>query len=309
MLRLICATELSYIRFSFERNNTLEGQFLGVRVFTLGREVFFNGMQLSIEATNVEKQFKTIAGRNVTAIKDLNLSIPARDFLCIVGPSGSGKTTLLQLLAQLEEPTSGTIYFPEHVTYHGQIAYRNKPFQIGYVFQENALFPWMTVERNIAYPMKLKKISTKRRRERVVEILESLGLDSEQYMKKYPKELSGGEQKRVAIGMALASEANLLLLDEVTAHLDFQHKWNLQEIIQDLWMKQKITIVLTTHDIQEAIFLGKRVLIMDKGMKCGLIDIPFPRPRNDTHRQSANMHTIEQKIMNYFPSDGLRTKK
>lgn len=81
MLRLICATELSYIRFSFERNNTLEGQFLGVRVFTLGREVFFNGMQLSIEATNVEKQFKTIAGRNVTAIKDLNLSIPARDFV------------------------------------------------------------------------------------------------------------------------------------------------------------------------------------------------------------------------------------
>jgi len=204
------------------------------------------------------------------AVRDVSLNIEAGEFLTIVGRSGCGKSTLLQLIAGIEKPTSGAIV----------IVGENAKPRVGFVFQSNTVFPWRTVSDNLAYALEIKGINRAERSEEARRLCQLVGLAPDQYLKKYPKELSGGEVRRVAIGMALAYESNVLLLDEPTSQLDYLTRLSMQQIVQDIWLKNPFTAVYVTHDIEEAVLLGDRVLLMEHGAVQDTLKIDLKRPRD-----------------------------
>jgi NitT/TauT family transport system ATP-binding protein len=237
-------------------------------------------MPTYLQVNDLSKHYKSLSGNVSVALENLSFSLQQGEFLTVVGPSGSGKSTLLHLLAGIEKPTSGSVTFSSG---------GNTP-RIGFVFQANTVFPWRTVEANLTYSLELRRASRRVRKEKAVELSGLIGLDPEVFLNKYPKELSGGEKRRVAIGMALAHEASLLLFDEPTSQLDYITKWNMQQTITNLSIQKGFTTILVTHDLDEAIILGDRILILEKGIKKALLDIKLPRPR-DAEVQASEMFT------------------
>ena len=151
-----------------------------------------------LEVEGLSKSYETLAGKKVEALNNISFSLDEGSFLTVVGPSGSGKSTLLQILAGIESPSSGTLRWKQN---------GNAP-RIGFVFQTNTVFPWMTVEKNLTYPLELRKIDRATRKRKAIELCKMVGLDWHLFHGKYPKELSGGEKRRVAIGMALPEKRN-----------------------------------------------------------------------------------------------------
>src|SRR3954453_21525685 len=207
-----------------------------------------------LDVAGVQKIY-TGRGRTVEAVRDLTFAVGDGELVCIVGPSGAGKTTLLKIIAGLLAPTQGT------VTLAGQKVTR-PPDSMAVVFQEygRSLYPWLTVAGNVELPLKHKKLSRARRRELVAESLEAVGLADAHAA--YPWQLSGGMQQRVAIARAVAYQPRVLLMDEPFAAVDAQTRADLEDLIRGLWHRLGVTILLVTHDIDESVYLGQRVLVL-----------------------------------------------
>lgn len=206
---------------------------------------------------DVRELGKTYTGRGepVEAIRQLDFTINAGELVCIVGPSGAGKTTLLRCLAGLLSPSKG------EVAVEGEVI-SGPPPGLAVVLQEygRSLFPWLTVAQNIELPLKEKRVPAKRRKELVEEALVAVSLAGDG--DKYPWQLSGGMQQRVAIARAVAYEPHVLLMDEPFAAVDAQTRFELEDLVRSLWERLGVTVVFVTHDIDEAIYLGQRVLVL-----------------------------------------------
>ena len=226
---------------------------------------------LELTCQDLCKTYQTKNG-SISAIEDVSFRVKEEEFVCIVGPSGCGKTTLLKLIAGLLEPTSGQILF-------GQDS-QNGISRSALVFQEHGLFPWMTVLDNVAFGLEMRGKGKKERWDLSRPFIEKVGLSK--FINNYPHELSVGMRQRVGIARAFVSNPQILLMDEPFGSLDAQTKLILQEELLKIWREDQKCVVYITHDIEEAIFLGDRVLVMtaQPGYIREEIPVPFERPRD-----------------------------
>ena len=241
-----------------------------------------------IEINHVGKSFQ-LKKETVEVLKDITLSIKKGEFITIVGASGCGKSTLTRLLAGLDYPTAG------EVLVDGKRV--EKPsVKTGIIFQEARLFPWLTVEKNIEFGIH-EKLPAEEKKRKVSEIIEAIGLKG--FKDALPSQLSGGMQQRVNIGRALINEPDILLLDEPFGALDALTRINMQTEVLKIWEKNKTTMLLITHDIDEAIFLSDRIIILsDKpGVISREIEVPMSKPRD---RSSSDFIDIRRKIYGEF---------
>jgi NitT/TauT family transport system ATP-binding protein len=219
--------------------------------------------------------------------ENLNLEVREGCFCCVTGPSGCGKSTLLRIIAGLYKPVDGDVFLDRAPP-------SLKKGEIGFVFQEDALFPWYTVEQNITFALKTRNIDKRMWNDTVEYNLRKVGLA--EFRNYYPTQLSGGMKQRAAIARVLAYNPKLLLMDEPFASLDSLNRNRLQAELIDLWTREKKTIVFVTHNIDEAVFLAERVIIMGirPGRIEGVMDIDLPRPRN---RTGADFCRYRRKIL------------
>ncbi|ADU27905.1 ABC transporter ATP-binding protein [Ethanoligenens harbinense] len=240
-----------------------------------------------IVVQNLQKTYQTKKGE-VVAIQDASAEILENEFVCIVGPSGCGKSTLLRILAGLDEATGGeTSVDDQPITGPGA--------DRGMVFQTYTLFPWLTVEENICFGLKIKKMPKKQMEEIVGRYLKVIGLEA--FRKSFPRELSGGMKQRVAIARALANSPKVLLMDEPFGALDAQTKAQMQLLMREIWQVEKPTVVFITHDIEEAVFLANRVYVMSNRPSRMVANIPILLPYNrelNLKEQSAFLHYRHQ---------------
>ena len=224
---------------------------------------------------------KTYVGQNrsVEAIRDLTFSITRGQLVCIVGPSGAGKTTLLRCIAGLLETTGGEIVLDgEKVT--------GPPRGMAIVFQEygRSLFPWMTVQQNVERPLIERKVPKADRNRIVAEALEAVGLSDSTHA--HPWQLSGGMQQRVAIARAVAYEPQVLIMDEPFAAVDAQTRADLEDLVRALWKRLGVTVLFVTHDIDESVYLGQRILVLSNRptviLEDVLVDLPDERDQLGT---------------------------
>ncbi len=214
--------------------------------------------------------FDPFANKQVTAIRDISLAVAAGDFVAVVGPSGCGKTTMLNLIAGFLAPTGGQIRVD------GRAVSGPGPDR-GVVFQSFALFPWRTVLDNVAFGPKMRGVPKARRHEIAREYLALAGLSHA--AERYPNELSGGMQQRVGVVRALANEPDVLLMDEPFASVDAQTRMTLQEELTRIWEQRRSTVVFITHDVNEAVFLANRVVVLSHGAVLDDIAVDLARPR------------------------------
>ncbi|MFC4120623.1 ABC transporter ATP-binding protein [Nonomuraea zeae] len=210
-------------------------------------------------------------GRSVEAVRDLTFTVGSGELVCIVGPSGAGKTTLLRCIAGLLDSTSGEVVLEgERVT--------GPPRGMAVVFQEygRSLFPWMTVRQNVELPLKEKKVPKAGRRRLVEDALEAVGLSDVHGA--HPWQLSGGMQQRVAIARAVAYEPHLLLMDEPFAAVDAQTRADLEDLVRSLWRRLGVTVLFVTHDIDESVYLGERVVVLSNSPTVVLEDVVIDLP-------------------------------
>ena len=223
-----------------------------------------------LEIRNVIKTFGK-GKQKMTAVDNVSLQLAPNEFSCIVGPSGCGKSTLLNITAGLTQATSGEILVDSHLV-PGPGADR------GMVFQHYTLFPWLSVAENVAFGLKIKRMPKAQQKQTVAHYLNIVGLSA--HANAYPKTLSGGMKQRVAIARALANDPEVLLMDEPFGALDSQTKEQLQEFFHDLWQKTPITVLMITHDVEEAIFLSQRVFVMNRnGRIKETVHINLPKQR------------------------------
>jgi NitT/TauT family transport system ATP-binding protein len=230
--------------------------------------------EVILDVQHLNKLFGAVE-RSTTALKDINFCTHRREFLCIVGPSGCGKTTLVRILAGLEEKNSGLVLLQgKAVTEPGS--------DRGMVFQGYTLFPWLTVKKNVMFGLEVNGHGKDESERQALQWLQLIGL--ERFANVYPRQLSGGMKQRVAIVRALANQPRILLMDEPFGALDAQTRCRMQAHLLEIWRKIDITIVFITHDLDEAIFLADRILVLSAhpGEVRELIEVPVPRPRNLT---------------------------
>lgn len=207
---------------------------------------------MHLEISQLYKQF-LVKKKPLIALKDINMHIETGEFVCVVGASGSGKSTLLRLIAGLDFPTSGTITVDNEPVI-GPGADR------GMVFQKYTLYPWMSVQKNVEFGLKLLGMTPRKRRELASYYLDIVGLAK--FAQSLPKELSGGMKQRVAIARALATKPKILLMDEPFGALDIQTKESMQQFLLEIWRKTGCTILMITHDVREAVFLSQRIYVL-----------------------------------------------
>lgn len=234
-----------------------------------------------LDVRNLQKIY-TGRNRSVEALRNLTFHIAAGELVCLVGPSGCGKTTLLKCMAGLLDPTSGEVRLEGR-----PIA--GPPPAMAVVFQEygRSLFAWMNVRDNVALPLRRKKLGKARENELVDHALEVVGLADAHHA--YPWQLSGGMQQRVAIARAVAFEPKVLLMDEPFAAVDAQTRADLEDLVRGLWRERGITILFVTHDIDEAVYLGERVLILSSSPTVvrERLDVDLPAERDQLHTRAA----------------------
>lgn len=234
-----------------------------------------NTHENALEIENLSKNF-IVDGDTVCALNNINLTIKKGEFISILGASGCGKSTLLRIIGGLETQTDGTIKA------NGK-EIKGPGIDRGMAFQESRLLPWLTVEKNILFGMDYqtkKSLSKGQQREKVYEYLKLVGLET--FGKAYPNQLSGGMQQRVSIARALMENPSILLLDEPFGALDALTRINMQDELERIWLQQRNTMILVTHDIEEAIYLGDKIVIMSErpGKIKRIIEVNEPRPRN-----------------------------
>lgn len=257
---------------------------------------------VALRATHVSKSFGTGAD-TVQVIADLHLDIHQGDVTCLVGPSGVGKTTLLRVLAGLAIPTGGTVSM-------GDVVVTEPVEQIAVVFQDyrGSLMPWMKVLQNVAFPLEGRRVPKAERLRRAASALEVVGLSES--ADKYPWQLSGGMQQRVAIARALAYESPILLMDEPFGSLDAQTRFDLEDLVLNLRRDLGITIVVVTHDIDEAVYLGDRVIVFG-GRPSRIVDdvaVPLGRERTQlTTRAEPAFIELRTRVLDEIQRYGLST--
>jgi NitT/TauT family transport system ATP-binding protein len=239
-----------------------------------GAEARVQSLRPAIRINNLQKTFG-----GLTAIDRVSVDIAPGEFFVIVGPSGCGKTTLIRILAGLESATAGVI---EVDTPAGS----QRPVN-SMVFQGDSIFPWMTVWNNAAYGLRMRDAPAAVIKERVGHYLDATGLT--RFAGYYPHQLSGGMKQRVSIARAFANDPEILLMDEPFSALDAQNKLLLQEELLRIWDEQKKTVVFITHSVDEAVYLGDRIMVMtaQPGRVKSLVPVPLPRPRNLLELQTA----------------------
>ena len=253
-------------------------------------------LETGIKIENLSVQFPDKnGGEPVIALQNINLEIKPGEFVSLVGPSGCGKTTLLRTIADLQQPTSGTISIRGLTP--REIRLQQK---FGIVFQNPVLYDWRTVRRNVCMPMEIMGIPKKERTNRVTQMLELVGLYN--FGKKHPHELSGGMQQRVGIARALAVRPEILLMDEPFSALDEFTKEKLHLDLQSIWSKTKKSIVFVTHNIQEAVFLSDKVVVLSPhpGRVSAIVDINLPRQRGLEVRDTLEFNSLVSKVRNSF---------
>jgi len=230
---------------------------------------------VKIRLDGVEKRFRSARGGELVALSRLDLEIGAGEFVCLVGPSGCGKTTLINLMAGFDRPTAGT------VAIDGRPVTGPDPDHI-MIFQDYGLYPWKTVLGNVIFGLQAKGVKGSAARERARAYLDLVGLSK--FAGSHPHELSGGMKQRVAIARALAVEPSVLFMDEPFAALDAFTRLRLQDEVLRLWEEKRPTVVFVTHDLDEAIYLGGRVVLMapDPGRVSKVLKVNLPRPCDRT---------------------------
>lgn len=253
----------------------------------------------AINIQQVNKLYKRAHDQpSLQVLQDISLDIKAGEFISIVGSSGCGKSTLLRLLVGLEQSFEGKI------TIDGQ-AINGTSLQRGIVFQDHRLFPWLTVRDNIRIALKNSSLSSAEQEQTIDEHLALVDLTAFQHA--YPSQLSGGMSQRVAIARSLVNRPNILLLDEPFGALDALTRANLQQELQRIWQSEKITMIIVTHDVEEAVFLGDRVVVMqpNPGRIKRIVPVTLAHPR---HREDVRLTAIRNDILADFsqlPKDEL----
>lgn len=227
---------------------------------------------VKIKIENLSFSYKTTSINSANILDNLSIDVMDREFLTVVGASGCGKSTLLNIIAGLIPPKSGNIYLNNEPTV-------NPGLDRTMVFQDDAVFPWYTVYQNVEYGLKILKVDKKTRAEKVKETLELVGLSKCSDL--YPRQLSGGMRKRVDVARALITKPEVLLMDEPFAALDVLTKQKLQEQFLNIWNANRMTVIFVTHDLEEALFLADRVVVMAShpGRIACTVEVPFGRPR------------------------------
>jgi NitT/TauT family transport system ATP-binding protein len=251
--------------------------------------------QSVVEAKGLGLTFKTADG-DVVALSDVNLDIKRGEFVSFIGPSGCGKTTLLRVIADLEQPTSGTITVNGTSPADARV---NRSY--GYVFQAPALFPWRNIENNVALPLEIMGYGVADRRSRIQKTLELVNLEG--FEKKFPWQLSGGMQQRASIARALAFDADLLLMDEPFGALDEIVRDHLNSELLKLWAATQKTIAFVTHSIPEAVYLSTKIVVMSPrpGRVTDIIESTLPAERPLEIRETPEFLAIAHRVR-----DGLR---
>ncbi len=246
--------------------------------------------QYKLQAVDLTKVFEDSKRGSVTAIDHVNLEVKDGEFVMIVGPSGCGKTTLINILGGLNTLTSGQVLLDGRPV-EGPGADR------GMVFQGYSLFPWLSVQKNVEFGLKMKKVSKDKRSQIAKKYIELVGLTG--FEQALPKQLSGGMKQRVAIARTLANEPEILLMDEPFGALDAQTRVVMQELLADISKKTKTTILFITHDIDEAVLLGDRIYVMSRrpGTVREVLDVDLPGERTHESLVLPEFLEIKKKIM------------
>lgn len=253
-----------------------------------------------IALKNVSKTFSS-QGNDVDAVNDVTLDIADGEFFCIVGPSGCGKTTLLRILAGLETGSSGEVSM--------RATDSNRPLN-SMVFQEQSVFPWLTVQQNVEYGLRMRNVPKKERAEIADYYIRMIGLT--QFANAYPCQLSGGMKQRVSVARAFANDPEILLMDEPFGALDEQNRLLLQQELLRIWDVSKKTTVFITHSIDEALCLGDRVLVMTArpGQVKTIIPVDLPRPRDiESIRTTSQYNALYQMIWLQLRDEVFKAKK
>ena len=246
--------------------------------------------QSQIEIKHVSKVFKGTE-QDVVALKDIDFNIPEGQFVCLLGPSGCGKSTLLNAIAGFSLPSDGSVVVA------GKEVFEPGPDR-GMVFQEYALFPWMTVEDNITFGLKIKNADPAQIETKLQELLKKLKLTD--FRKRFPKDLSGGMRQRVMIARVLALDPPIMLMDEPFGALDALTRRSLQDELLKIWSELKKTVVFVTHSIEEAIYLADRIVVMSyrPGTVKKDVVVEIPRPRNPADPDFNNLkRELSQMVM------------
>jgi NitT/TauT family transport system ATP-binding protein len=241
-----------------------------------------------IALRDVSKTFQ-VGGEDFVALKDVTLDIADNEFVTVVGPSGCGKSTMMNTLAGLEEPSGGTVLVDGE-------AVRGPGPERGVIFQQYALFPWLTVRQNVEFGMKTARVPKAERRERAEHFIRLVGL--ERFADALPKTLSGGMKQRCAIARAYTMNPSILLMDEPFGALDALTRVNLQEQLLETWSQDRRTVMFITHDVDEAVFLATRVIVMAArpGRVVDVIEVDLPYPRTEDMRLSPQFGEIRRRV-------------
>jgi NitT/TauT family transport system ATP-binding protein len=248
-----------------------------------------SGLPIRIEHASCV--FSHTSGAVVQALAEVTLEIAPGEFICLLGRSGHGKSTLLRSLAGLNVLTSGRI------TVGGAPILGPSP-ERGMVFQEDTVFPWMRVQENVEFGLRAQGKMPAQRAQTALRWLEAVDLDG--FTRSWPRELSGGMRKRVAIATVFASGAPVLLMDEPFGALDYVTRIDLQNLLIDLWQRTRRTIVFVTHDIEEALVLAERIVVLDRGRVVDDLPVPLPRPRDADVRAEAPALEITRTVLRHL---------
>ena len=246
---------------------------------------------MQLEVKNVSKVFNN-RGQARTVLNRISFTIREGQFVTLLGPSGCGKTTLLTIIAGFQKATEGAIELD------GVAVTKPGPDR-AFVFQDYALFPWMTVRQNILYPMKQQKLSRAEQGERLKKLLSMAHLEAHEHL--YPNQISGGMKQRTAVIRALACNPRVLLMDEPLGAVDYQMRQMLQEELEAIWLKDRTTVLMVTHDIEEAIYLSDRVILMSfqEGKILEDMKIKLDRPRE---RRGQRYHEYKDHLTDLLKS-------
>jgi len=246
--------------------------------------------RLAVDVRNVSLTFETADGK-VDALSNVSLQIADGEFVSFIGPSGCGKTTMLRVIADLQQPTSGTLLVNGMSAEQARLERR-----YGYVFQAPALFPWRTIEKNLKLPLEIMGFSDSEQKQRAARYLALVNLNG--FERKFPWQLSGGMQQRVSIARALSFDPALLLMDEPFGALDEIVRDHLNEQLLQLWDKTGKTVLFVTHSIPEAVFLSTKIVVMSPrpGRIIDIIDCNFPRDRTLEIRETPEFLKVAQRV-------------
>jgi len=244
-----------------------------------------------IEFKDVKKSFVQMDGETVQALNGVNLTINQGDFICLIGPSGCGKSTMLRILAGLDHPTEGAVYLDD-------VKITKPGCDRGLVFQEHNLFPWLTIYENVAYGLKARHIY-KEKKDSVNEFIKLVGLEG--FEKSYPHQLSGGMCQRASLARALIGHPKALLLDEPLGALDAFTRMNMQDELLRIKKEQNMTMIMVTHDVDEAVYLSSKIVVMSpRPAKIEeILEVPLSQPRDRNNPEFIRLRSEILKVLDF----------